>query len=182
MEVQAAAVAQWTAADDDKIQEEDRLGDRVRINWRELALLRRPRLGSLTGCPLSPIAHSASDDEDVWKELLIRLIPSVCHSLIAAVGIHFFQQASSIDFVVLCSLRIFDKAGIESTKDKLLTMVAVEFTKTTFILVATFLLDKITRQSLLLVWTFASPTLLKREMRDRQDSGCKCSMRDVVQM
>ncbi|KAB1207244.1 Polyol transporter 5 [Morella rubra] len=91
-----------------------------------------------------------SHGEDVWKDLLLRPTPSVRHILIAALGIHFFQQASGIDSVVLYSPRIFEKAGIKSTNEKLLATVAVGFTKTTFILVATFLLDRIGRRPLLL--------------------------------
>ena len=88
--------------------------------------------------------------EGVWKELLVRPTPAVRHIIVAAVGIHFFQQASGIDSVVLYSPRIFEKAGITSKDEKLLATVAVGFVKTTFILVATFLLDKIGRRPLLL--------------------------------
>ncbi|KAB1209447.1 hypothetical protein CJ030_MR6G023778 [Morella rubra] len=61
MEVQAAAAPPWTVADNEDLgdptiqlvccQERFRRidwGDHVRINWRELALLRWPRPGSLT--------------------------------------------------------------------------------------------------------------------------------------
>ncbi|XP_041013341.1 polyol transporter 5-like isoform X1 [Juglans microcarpa x Juglans regia] len=88
--------------------------------------------------------------EDVWKDLVLHPTASVRHALIAAVGIHFFQQSSGIDSVVLYSPRIFEKAGITSTNDKLLATVAVGFTKTIFILVATFLLDRVGRRPLLL--------------------------------
>jgi sugar porter (SP) family MFS transporter len=91
-----------------------------------------------------------SHGEDVWKELFIRPTPAVRHVLIAAVGIHFFQQSSGIDSVVLYSPRIFEKAGITNSDQKLLCTVAVGFTKTMFILVATFLLDKNGRRPLLL--------------------------------
>ncbi|XP_062176500.1 polyol transporter 5 [Alnus glutinosa] len=91
-----------------------------------------------------------SHGEDVWKELFIRPTPAVRHVLIAAVGIHFFQQSSGIDSVVLYSPRIFEKAGITNSDQKLLCTVAVGFTKTAFILVATFLLDKNGRRPLLL--------------------------------
>ncbi|GER28963.1 sugar transporter [Striga asiatica] len=86
----------------------------------------------------------------VWRDLLLRPTPPVRHILICAVGIHFFQQASGIDSVVLYSPEIFDKAGIRSDTDRLLATVAVGFSKTVFILVATFLLDKIGRRPLLL--------------------------------
>jgi sugar porter (SP) family MFS transporter len=89
-------------------------------------------------------------DEAVWRELLVHPTPAVRHILIAAIGMHFFQQSSGIDAVVLYSPRIFDKAGITNDTDKLLATVAVGFSKTIFILVATFLLDKIGRRPLLL--------------------------------
>ncbi|XP_058093936.1 polyol transporter 5-like [Magnolia sinica] len=88
--------------------------------------------------------------EGVWKELLIRPKPSVRRILIAAVGIHFLQQASGINIVALYSPRIFEKAGIKTRNGLLGATVAVGFTKTIFILVATFLLDKIGRRPLLL--------------------------------
>ncbi|PSS26094.1 Polyol transporter like [Actinidia chinensis var. chinensis] len=75
---------------------------------------------------------------------------AVRHILIAVVGIHFFQQTSGIDAVVLYSPKIFEKAGITSQSHKLLATVAVGFIKTTFILLATFLLDRIGRRPLLL--------------------------------
>ncbi|CAN1164338.1 Polyol transporter 5 [Linum perenne] len=91
-----------------------------------------------------------SHGQGVWKELLIHPTPAVRHILICAVGIHFFQQASGIDAVVLYSPRIFEKVGITSSDKKLLATIAVGFTKTIFILVATFLLDRIGRRPLLL--------------------------------
>ncbi|XP_022762388.1 polyol transporter 5-like [Durio zibethinus] len=91
-----------------------------------------------------------SHGEGVWKELLLYPKPAVRHVLICAIGIHFFQQASGIDAVVLYSPRIFAKAGITSSNDKLLATIAVGFVKTIFILVATFLLDRIGRRPLLL--------------------------------
>ncbi|KAM2903325.1 hypothetical protein COP2_003152 [Malus domestica] len=91
-----------------------------------------------------------SHGEGVWKELILHPTPAVRHILIAAVGIHIFEQASGIDTVVLYSPRIFEKAGITSSNHKLLATVAVGFTKTVFILVATFFLDKFGRRPLLL--------------------------------
>ncbi|CAK9315868.1 unnamed protein product [Citrullus colocynthis] len=88
--------------------------------------------------------------QDVWKDLFLRPTPTVRHILISAIGIHFFQQASGIDAVVLYSPRIFEQVGITSSNHKLLATMAVGFSKTIFILVATFLLDKIGRRRLLL--------------------------------
>ncbi|GAB4853302.1 Polyol transporter 5 [Ancistrocladus abbreviatus] len=60
------------------------------------------------------------------------------------------DQASGIDAVVLHSPRIFERAGITSDKHKLLATVAVGFSKTIFILVATIFLDRVGRRPLLL--------------------------------
>ncbi|XP_061372682.1 polyol transporter 5-like [Gastrolobium bilobum] len=91
-----------------------------------------------------------SHGDGVWKQLILYPTPAVRHILIAALGIHFFQQASGIDAVVLYSPTIFAKAGIQSETDQLLATVAVGFAKTIFILVATFLLDRVGRRPLLL--------------------------------
>ncbi|GLU08990.1 hypothetical protein SLE2022_258710 [Rubroshorea leprosula] len=91
-----------------------------------------------------------SHGEGVWKELFIYPTPPVRHVLVAVIGIHFFQQASGIDSVGLYSPRIFEKAGITSDGHKLLATIGVGFVKTTFILVATFLLDRVGRRPLLL--------------------------------
>lgn len=81
---------------------------------------------------------------------MINATPAVKRVLIAGIGIHFFQQASGIDAVVLYSPRIFEKAGVTSDMNKLRATVAVGFVKTLFILVATFTLDKFGRRPLLL--------------------------------
>ncbi|XP_038888834.1 polyol transporter 5-like [Benincasa hispida] len=96
------------------------------------------------------VPKQSSHGKGVWKDLFLHPTPSVRHVLIAAVGLHFFQQSSGIDSVVLYSPRIFENAGIKSDSEKLLATVAVGFTKTVFILVATFLLDRVGRRPLLL--------------------------------
>ncbi|WOG82419.1 hypothetical protein DCAR_0101583 [Daucus carota subsp. sativus] len=88
--------------------------------------------------------------QGAWKELLISPTPAVRHASITGIGIHFFQQASGIDAVVLYSPRIFEQAGIKGSDQQLLCTVAVGFCKTIFILISTFLLDKIGRRPLML--------------------------------
>ncbi|KAM7474974.1 hypothetical protein LguiB_022217 [Lonicera macranthoides] len=137
-----------------------RLGDAIRVlnktsDSKAEAQLRLADIKAAAGIP-----ETCTDDvvsipkrphnEAVWRELLIHPTPSVRHILVAGIGIHFFQQSSGIDAVVLYSPRIFEKAGITNDTDKLLATVAVGFSKTVFILVATFLLDKIGRRPLLL--------------------------------
>ncbi|KAJ0077357.1 hypothetical protein Patl1_36357 [Pistacia atlantica] len=60
------------------------------------------------------------------------------------------EGASGIEAVFLYCPRIFEKAEITSDDDKLLATIAVGFTKTIFILVATFLSDRIGRRPLIL--------------------------------
>ncbi|KAJ8770758.1 hypothetical protein K2173_021405 [Erythroxylum novogranatense] len=89
----------------------------------------------------------------VWKELLINPKPAVRWILIAAVGIHFFEHAVGIEAVVLYSPRIFKKAGITDKEKLLLATVGVGLTKFTFVLVSTFLIDRVGRRKLLLTST-----------------------------
>ncbi|XP_019165491.1 PREDICTED: polyol transporter 5-like [Ipomoea nil] len=88
--------------------------------------------------------------EGVWRELFVSPTLAVRHILLTGLGIHFFQQATGIDTIVLYSPRIFEKAGITSDHKKLLCTVAVGFVKTLFILIATFTLDRFGRRKLLL--------------------------------
>ncbi|CAN4116091.1 unnamed protein product [Withania somnifera] len=96
------------------------------------------------------VTRQSSHGEGVWRDLFLHPTPTVRHILIAAIGIHFFQQASGIDAVVLYSPRIYKKAGITKDNDRLLATIAVGCMKTFFILVATFLVDKVGRRVLLL--------------------------------
>jgi MFS family permease len=100
-----------------------------------------------------PKTKGSSQEKRVWKELIFSPTPAMRHILISGIGIHFFQQASGIDAVVLYSPRVFKSAGITGDKRLLGTTVAVGATKTVFILVATFLLDRIGRRPLLLTST-----------------------------
>ncbi|XVE66667.1 hypothetical protein DITRI_Ditri08aG0096700 [Diplodiscus trichospermus] len=137
-----------------RVVEAKRVLDKT-LDTKEEAELRLSDIKKAAGIP-----HDCTDDivqvqkqtqgEGVWRELLLQPTPTVRHILICAIGIHFFQQSSGIGAVVLYSPRIFEKAGITSSNGKLLATVAVGLVKTIFILVATFLLDRIGRRALLL--------------------------------
>ncbi|GFS31273.1 polyol/monosaccharide transporter 5 [Actinidia rufa] len=137
-----------------------RLGDANKVldrtsDSKEEALLRLADIKEAAGIPPEcnddvVAVPKRSHGEDVWRELLLHPTPTVRHILICGVGIHFFQQTSGIDAVVLYSPKIFGKAGITSQTHKLLATVAVGCVKTVFILVATFLLDRVGRRPLLL--------------------------------
>ncbi|KAK7257928.1 hypothetical protein RIF29_32260 [Crotalaria pallida] len=137
-----------------------RLGDAIKVlnktsDSPQEAQLRLSEIKEAAGIP-----QDCNDDvvqvpkqntgEGVWKELFLYPTPAIRHIVIAALGIHFFQQASGVDAVVLYSPRIFEKAGIKDDTHKLLATVAVGFVKTVFILVATFMLDRVGRRPLLL--------------------------------
>jgi len=96
--------------------------------------------------PLSNQSHG----EGVWRDLLLKPTPSVRRILIAGLLIHFFQRSSGIDAVVLYSPRVFQSTGIHDKNKLLLATIAVGFSKTIFILVSTFLLDRVGRRPLLL--------------------------------
>ncbi|KAI4298364.1 hypothetical protein L6164_031935 [Bauhinia variegata] len=123
---------------------------------KEEALLRLADIKEAAGIPEScnddvvQVSKQKRGGEGVWREMFVNPTPAVRHILIAGLGIHFFQQASGIDAVVLYSPTIFKKAGITSDTDQLLATVAVGFVKTLFILVATFTLDRFGRRPLLL--------------------------------
>ncbi|KAJ8764551.1 hypothetical protein K2173_006291 [Erythroxylum novogranatense] len=99
------------------------------------------------------LPHRNTNGVGVWKELLIRPRPAIRWILIAAIGIHFFEHAVGIEAVVLYSPRIFKKAGITDKEKLLLATVGVGLTKFTFILISTFLIDKVGRRKLLLIST-----------------------------
>ncbi|KDP20936.1 hypothetical protein JCGZ_21407 [Jatropha curcas] len=88
----------------------------------------------------------------VWREI-INPSPAVRRMLITGCGIQFFQQITGIDATVYYSPTIFKDAGIKDNTQLLAATVAVGFTKTMFILVAIFLIDKAGRRPLLFVST-----------------------------
>ncbi|XP_029129625.1 probable polyol transporter 4 isoform X2 [Cajanus cajan] len=92
------------------------------------------------------------DEKPVWYELLFPS-PSLRRMMITGIGIQCFQQISGIDATVYYSPEIFKAAGIEDNAKLLAATVAVGVTKTLFILVAFFLIDKKGRRPLLFVST-----------------------------
>ncbi|KAK6797801.1 hypothetical protein RDI58_005503 [Solanum bulbocastanum] len=86
----------------------------------------------------------------VWKELLLKPTPTLRWILIAGVGIHFFEHATGIEAVILYSHKIFAKAGVHDTRKQILATVGVGLTKFTFIVLSTFLIDRVGRRKLLL--------------------------------
>ncbi|XP_019051766.1 PREDICTED: probable polyol transporter 4 [Nelumbo nucifera] len=104
-------------------------------------------------------AGMANSEKAVWSEFL-RPSPSLRQMLIAGLGIQCFQQMTGIDAAVYYSPTIFKEAGIRENGTLLAATVAVGFTKTSFILVAIFLIDRVGRKPLLYVSTIGMTACL----------------------
>ncbi|KAK6149869.1 hypothetical protein DH2020_017394 [Rehmannia glutinosa] len=98
---------------------------------------------------LNPEKH---EQKSVWREML-NPTPGVKRMLITGCGIQIFQQITGIDATVYYCPTIFKGAGIKGNTQLLAATVAVGFTKTIFILIAIFLIDKAGRKPLLYVST-----------------------------
>lgn len=88
--------------------------------------------------------------EGVWHEILYPT-RYVKRLLIAALGVHFFQQACGIDAIVSYSPVVFSEAGIKSRLGTLGATIGVGLSKVTFIFVATAFLDQYGRKPLLII-------------------------------
>ncbi|KAC9553686.1 hypothetical protein E3N88_45644 [Mikania micrantha] len=88
--------------------------------------------------------------QGVWKELL-RPSPALRRVLVAAIGINFFMQASGNDAVVYYTPEVFKAAGIQQRKHLVGVTIIMGLTKTSFVLVSAFFLDKFGRRPLLLL-------------------------------
>ncbi|KAJ8761522.1 hypothetical protein K2173_001657 [Erythroxylum novogranatense] len=88
----------------------------------------------------------------VWNEIVNPSHP-VRKMMIAGCGIQVFQQITGIEAAVYYSPTIFQDAGIKGNSQILGATVGVGITKTLFILVATFLIDRVGRKPLLYVST-----------------------------
>ncbi|MBA0572464.1 hypothetical protein Golob_002804 [Gossypium lobatum] len=100
-----------------------------------------------------------NEEKTVWRELLSPS-PPLRRMLITGFGIQCFQQITGIDATVYYSPEIFKEAGIENKSKLLAATVAVGVTKTAFILIATFLVDRVGRKPLLYVSTIGMTVCL----------------------
>ncbi|XP_020571614.1 probable polyol transporter 4 isoform X2 [Phalaenopsis equestris] len=99
------------------------------------------------------------EEKGVWQELL-HPSAALRGMMITGFGIQCFQQISGIDASVYYSPTIFRDAGIGSDSKVLVATVAVGFTKTMFILVAIFLVDRLGRKPLLYISTIGMTVCL----------------------
>ncbi|PKI40123.1 hypothetical protein CRG98_039495 [Punica granatum] len=99
------------------------------------------------------------EEKAVWREFL-NPSPGVRRMLITGCGIQVFQQITGIDALVYYSPTIFKDAGVKGNAQLLAATVGVGFTKTIFILIAIFVIDRIGRKPLLYVSTIGMTTCL----------------------
>ncbi|KAK7358326.1 hypothetical protein VNO77_00253 [Canavalia gladiata] len=92
--------------------------------------------------------------QGVWKELLLRPTPPIRRMLISAIGINFFMQASGNDAVIYYCPEVFKAAGIHSKKHLFGVNVIMGLSKSSFVLLSAFYLDKFGRRPLLLLGSF----------------------------
>uniref|UniRef100_A0A0D9XIW1 Major facilitator superfamily (MFS) profile domain-containing protein n=1 Tax=Leersia perrieri TaxID=77586 RepID=A0A0D9XIW1_9ORYZ len=122
-----------------------------------LAVLRRfcddaeSRLAEITKAAGGDVSTAAdAHKKGVWREMFLRPTPTVRRIVVAALGVHFFEHLTGIEAVVLYSPRIFHAAGIVTRDEVLTATIGVTVTKTTFILVAILLIDRVGRRPLYL--------------------------------
>ncbi|KAL1316394.1 hypothetical protein HN51_068589 [Arachis hypogaea] len=85
------------------------------------------------------------------RELLCNPSPPVRRILIAATGVHLFQQIIGIEAIFMYTPRIFERTGITDKSVLLLATVGMGISDAVFVLISTFLLDRVGRRILLLV-------------------------------
>lgn len=135
-----------------------RLGEAKRVlqittNTEEEAEVRmrgiKMAIGIDENCQDEVVQIPKKEKESVWRELLMPT-PTVRRIMLAAIGIHFFEHATGIEAVMLYSPRIFKKAGVTSRDKLLLATIGVGATKVSFLILSTFMLDRVGRRKLLL--------------------------------
>ncbi|KAI4377753.1 hypothetical protein MLD38_015332 [Melastoma candidum] len=112
----------------------------------------RFRLDEIRDAANTGMRSSNWSGQGVWRELL-RPSPTIRRILIAAIGINFFMQASGNDAVIYYTPEVFRDAGIHNKKKLFGVNVLMGLSKTTFVLVSAFCLDKFGRRPLLLLGT-----------------------------
>ncbi|XP_031091760.1 probable polyol transporter 4 [Ipomoea triloba] len=99
------------------------------------------------------------EEKAVWRELLSPS-PALRRMLITGFGIQCFQQITGIDATVYYSPEILKAAGIVGESKLLAATVAVGVTKTAFILIAIFLIDRVGRKPLMYASTIGMTACL----------------------
>ncbi|KAG4973330.1 Putative polyol transporter 6 [Glycine soja] len=110
-------------------------------------------VGIVENCTLDivQVPRETRSGAGALKELFCKPSPPVRRILIAAIGVHVFQQSSGIEGILVYSPRVFERTGISDKSKLMLVTVGMGISKTVSTLVATFLLDRVGRRILFLV-------------------------------
>ncbi|KAI9089260.1 hypothetical protein K1719_029539 [Acacia pycnantha] len=98
-----------------------------------------------------PVAKQTRGGAGSLKALLWQPSRTVRRILMAAVGVHLFQQLSGFQVFLVYAPRIFEKAGMRDKNKLLLATVGMGIIKMALAFAAAFLLDKVGRRVLLLI-------------------------------
>lgn len=110
------------------------------------------RLAEIIQQASSNVNTVKSEEKPIWHELL-RPNPAVHKMLIVGIGIHCFQQLTGMEALVYYSPTIFKTAGIGANSQLLTATVFVGVAKTSFLIIALFLIDRVGRKPLLYIST-----------------------------
>ncbi|KAL5168553.1 putative polyol transporter 6 [Glycine soja] len=123
----------------------------LKLGWRIMVAL--PAIPSLilVILMLNSVPRETRSGAGALKELFCKPSPPVRRILIAAIGVHVFQQSSGIEGILVYSPRVFERTGISDKSKLMLVTVGMGISKTVSTLVATFLLDRVGRRILFLV-------------------------------
>ncbi|XP_057443704.1 probable polyol transporter 6 [Lotus japonicus] len=97
------------------------------------------------------VPEKTRNGEGALRELFVKPSPPVRRILIAAIGVHVFQQICGIEGICIYSPRVFEKTGITSKSNLLLATVGLGISQAVFTFISAFLLDRVGRRILLLI-------------------------------
>ncbi|GAV82114.1 Sugar_tr domain-containing protein [Cephalotus follicularis] len=107
------------------------------------------RLADMTKAATS--SSSNWHGKGVWRELFLTPSRPIRRTLISAIGVNLFMQASGNDAVVYYSPEVFKVAGIQHKKQLVGVTVIMGISKTFFVVVSALFLDSFGRRPLLLL-------------------------------
>ncbi|XP_061342312.1 probable polyol transporter 6 [Gastrolobium bilobum] len=97
------------------------------------------------------VSKKTSSGGGALKELFCKPTPPVRRILIAAIGVHVFQQICGIEGILLYSPRVFERTGITDKSKLLLATVGMGISASVLTFITAFLLDRVGRRILLLI-------------------------------
>ncbi|RDX67230.1 putative polyol transporter 6, partial [Mucuna pruriens] len=97
------------------------------------------------------VPKKTSSGAGALKELFFKPSAHVRRILIAAIGVHVFQQVCGIEGILLYGPRVFERTGIIDKNKLMLATVGMGISQAVSIVISAFLLDRVGRRILLLI-------------------------------